>query len=176
MGMDKSSWCLNSYANIWLKVKIYCVEWKMQQNESASVVCNKAVECEWKLHKSPGVFQLLCLCLQLTIDQDQGFSLLKPGLLISVFFLIWLNINRSFQYQSRCLLVKNFMALLPWKKHSWETSNYSLGVRGFLDSCTVKTAVLPTCRKRGARFPFPPNVFVFWTCDLMFKQRQRAGN
>lgn len=44
----------------------------MQQNESASVVCNKAVGCESKLHKSPGVFQLLCLCLQMTIDQDQG--------------------------------------------------------------------------------------------------------
>lgn len=44
----------------------------MQRNESASVVFNKAVGCESKLHKSPGVFQLLCLCLQMTIDQDQA--------------------------------------------------------------------------------------------------------
>lgn len=95
------------------------------------------------------VFRWLQIKIRVFREKNFFFPFLKLGLLISAFFLTWLNTNKSIQYQGRCLLVKNCMAFLPWKKHLWEISNYNLGDQGFPDSCTVKIVVLPTDAGQG---------------------------
>lgn len=113
--------------------------------------------------------------------EEIRFSLLKLELLTFVFFLTCFNINKSIQYQGRCLLGKNVMILLPRKKYLWENILlWEILILKLLFDSPGFSIELHWCWwcyrqiRRGACFPFPPNAFLFRTCILMFKRR--AGN
>lgn len=143
--MNKSLWHLYSYANTQLKTILCGVEnaakweWSVWWQQSSWVWVNAL---KISRHISAAL-PMPSDDLEIKVSGEEiWFSLLKLGLLTSVFFLTCLNISRSIQYQGRWLLVRNVMALLPWKKYLWKTSNYSLGVQSFPDSCTGKMMVL----------------------------------